>query len=86
LEARFRERVVIHVLLIGFCFANRKQRVGEQQRVARQSRDQVTVDRIEQTNTGERFHAAKRGFVDVNNPNATVAVNELLHGTCAASV
>lgn len=48
---------------------------------ARHLGDQIAIDRVEQTNTGERFDAAKRGVVDVDDPNTTVSVNEFLHGT-----
>jgi predicted RNase H-like HicB family nuclease len=41
---------------------------------------QIAIDCVEQANAVERFDAAKRDVVDVDDPNTTVAVNELLHG------
>jgi hypothetical protein len=61
-------------------FANREQDFTEQKKILRHLGDQISIDGIEQANTCERFDSAKCGVVDVDDPNTTVAVNELLHG------
>ncbi len=74
------EDLLVDVVLVGLWLTDREQDFTQQQEVLRHLRDQIAIDRIEQPNAGECFHAAKRCVVDVNDPNATVPVNELLHG------
>jgi hypothetical protein len=62
-------------------FANREQDFTEKEEVLRHLGDQIAIDGVEQANTCERFDSAKRGIVDVDDPNTTMAVNEFLHGT-----